>query len=325
MVERVTFTDRQPVSGTQLEALDLTLVQRHIATAESRYSGPADPVAFLRRHNLVIDIGGELVPTLASLLAFSNEPERWLPASGIDVAQYTDNTRRTSSLKFIERVRGPLSAVVDQTSQILWTLTDHEFRFEGAQRLEINAYPRAVLRELTVNALCHRDWSNEGSRVRIEVFPNYIEWSSPGGLPSGITIENLLEAQFSRNPTIVAIMYQGKYIEGLGLGFDTVFNALAESGVEPPLIRNTSNALTIRVMSKAIGSNQRASESTPQERQKLILSLITQHGSVTISDLENRLGIIRRSIQRDLQALIEQGDILAEGATNKRRYRLRQQ
>ena len=316
-------SDRQPIDGARIDDLDLTLVQRHIANAQSegRYGEPADPVAYLRRHSLVIDMAGTPVPTLTGLLSFSPEPERWLPAcSGIDVAEFSGNTPRTTDLSFIEQVRGPLFAVVDRAAQILWDRSDHGYRFEGAQRIEEHAYPRVVLRELTVNALCHRDWSNRGSRVRIQIFPKHIEWISPGGLPEGVTIENLLEAQFSRNPTIVNIMFQAHYIEGLGLGFDSVYTALHENGVEPPQIRNSAHAFSIRVAARPLGTNQQASEPTPLNRKSAILACIAQRGAVSISDLEQILGYQRRTIQRDLQALLQQAEIEVSGATNNRRY-----
>jgi predicted HTH transcriptional regulator len=318
-------SDRQPVEGARIEDLDLTLVQRHITNAQSegRYGEPTEPLEYLRRHHLVIDVAGTPVPTLTGLLTFAPEPERWLTASsGIDVAEFTGITPRTTDLSFIEQVRGPLFAVVDRATQILWDRSDHGYRFEGAQRIEEHTYPRVVLRELTVNALCHRDWSNRGSRVRIQIFPNLIEWISPGGLPEGVTIENLLEAQFSRNPTIVNIMFQAHYIEGLGLGFDSVYTALRESGVEPPQIRNATHAFSIRVAARPLGTSQLSSEPTPLNRKKAILDIIAQRGAVSITDLEKFLGFQRRTIQRDLQALLQQTEIEVSGATNNRRYSL---
>lgn len=324
MFERTTPSDSQPVQDARLDDLDMSLVQRHIAAAQSerRYSGPADPLPFLRRHSLVVDLAGMPTPTLTGLLAFANEPERWLPASsGIDIAQFSGSTPRTTSLSFIEQVRGPLFAAVDRAVQILWDRSDHGFRIEGAQRVEEHAYPRIVLRELTVNALCHRDWNNRGSRVRIQIFPTHIEWISPGGLPEGVTIENLLEAQFSRNPAIVNIMFQAHYIEGLGLGFDSVYSALLENDVEPPQIRNTTNAFTISVAARPIGASHTPAEPTPQDRQSAILAIIAQRGKASIAEIQAVMGIQRRTIQRDLQALLKQGELEVFGATNNRHYR----
>lgn len=323
--DRTLAIDSEPVSEARLHDIDMTLVQRHIAKAQSegRYHGASDPLSYLRRHHGVADLNGAPVPTLAGLLAFCAEPEQLLPASsGIDIAEFSSGSARTTSLSFIEQVRGPLFATVERATQILWDRSEHGYRFAGAQRVEEHAYPRVVLRELTVNALCHRDWSIRGSRVRIQIFPTHIEWISPGGLPAGVTIENLLEAQFSRNPTIVTFMFQAHYIEGLGLGFDSVYSALQENGVPPPEIRNTSNGFTIRVMGRQIDSPDAVAEPSTIDRKNAIRALLAQRGELSISELEQVLGVQRRTIQRDLQALLRQGEIAVSGATNNRRYRL---
>src|SRR5215210_5022207 len=258
-------TDRQPVPGARFADLDLNLIQRHIAVAKERgrYDGPVEPVDYLRLHHGIVDIDGLPVPTVTGILVFASAPERFLSASGIDIAQFTGPTPRSTGLRFMEQVRGPLLGAIDRTVQVLWIRSEHGYRLEGAQRIDEHAYPEVVLRELTVNALCHRDWSQNGSRVRIQMMPTCIEWISPGGLPEGVTIENLLEAQFSRNPTIVNIMFQAHYIEGLGLGFDSVYTALQESGVEPPQIRNSAHAFSIRVAARPLGTSRLSPEPTP--------------------------------------------------------------
>jgi ATP-dependent DNA helicase RecG len=162
-------TDRQPVPGARFDDLDLNLIQRHIAVAKERgrYNGPVEPVEYLRLHHGIVDLDGVHVPTITGVLLFASAPERFLSASGIDIAQFTGPTPRSTGLRFMEQVRWPLLGAIDRTVQILWIRSEHGYRIEGAQRVEEHAYPEVVLRELTVNALCHRDWSQNGSRVRI--------------------------------------------------------------------------------------------------------------------------------------------------------------
>lgn len=98
---RMTTTDSWTIEGAQMDALDLNLAQQHITKAqkEGRYSGPTDPLAHLRYNQLVIDSTSGLVPTLAGMLAFGTDPERWLRAScGIDIAEFSSNTPTTKSL-----------------------------------------------------------------------------------------------------------------------------------------------------------------------------------------------------------------------------------
>lgn len=74
------------------------------------------------------------------MLIFNPAPERFLSASGVDIAQFSGPAPRATDIRLMERVRGPLSAVIHQAVQILWLRSDHGYRIEGAQWLEEHAY-----------------------------------------------------------------------------------------------------------------------------------------------------------------------------------------
>lgn len=321
--DRQIHIDKQPFSGAHLDDLDFGLVQRHIIAAHQRERLPKlyEPLEFLRRYHGVATHKGELVPTLAGLIVFANDPNQWIDAAGVDVAEFTGEQSRSTNLGFIEQVRGPLFTVIDRVVQILWDRSDHGYSIVGAQREESHSYPQVILRELTVNALCHRDWAVEGSRVRVHLHPDTISWVSPGELPPSLKIEDLLDVQFSRNPALVGLLFQAGYIEGLGLGLDTVFDVLRQGGRPTPEMRSTAHTFTISVAAQPIRRAPQTIISAP-ERQAAILALVTQHTSCSISDLEQHLGIQRRTIQRDLRVLLEQRQLIVTGATNDRRYHL---
>ncbi|MBC8077069.1 MAG: DeoR family transcriptional regulator, partial [Chloroflexales bacterium] len=227
---------------------------------------------------------------------------------------------RSTAMRLVEKIRGPLPQVIARVTQLLWDRSEHSYPLEGDQRLEEHAYPRVVLRELTVNALCHRDWSQTGSHVRVQLYPNAVEWISPGGLAEGVTIENLLDVQYSRNPSLVNLLFQAGYIEGLGLGMDTVFGALHENQNPPPQLRDSDNAFTVRVTARPIRASIGAL--TASERKDMICTLLAQRGALTIGDLETTLQTTRRTIQRDLTELIKAERVATSGTTNDRRYQL---
>src|SRR5262245_45440557 len=188
--------DRQPVPGATFDDLDLALVDTTMRSGREsgRYNGPRDHHTYLVRFGGTIAEGATLHPTVAGVLAFTHEPERWLTASGIDIAIYrSDQTSPTQSR--VRQMRGSIFDVIDSTVAILQDECTIG-RMEGARVVNELDTPLAVLRELTTNAVVHHDLSLFGSQVRIQVFPRYIEWISPGGLPANVTIETLLTAQF---------------------------------------------------------------------------------------------------------------------------------
>src|SRR6266498_2039499 len=285
-------TDRQPVPGALLTDLDLALVQRHITIAKERgrYDGPAEPLEYLRLHHGVI--------------------------------QFSGPSPRSTDLRFMEQVRGPLFTAIDHTVQTLWVRSEHGYRIDGAQRIEEHAYPEIVLRELTVNALCHRDWGQEGSRVRIQMLPRHIEWVSPGTLPSGVTIDNLRTAQVSRNRALAQLLFHAGYVEEFGIGLDTVFDTLRDANHEPPWIQDDGHFFTFRVTGKTIVPSATPRSLPVSKRQSSILAIIEAQGALTISELQAVLAIPRRTLQYDLRQLVSKGYLYAVGATNNCHYHL---
>jgi ATP-dependent DNA helicase RecG len=101
---------------------------------------------------------------------------------------------------------------------------------KGLERQEIVEYPPFAVRESLVNAVCHRDYRLRGRRIEIRMFADRMEVISPGGLPGFITVDNLVEEHFSRNPRLVSGLFQWGYIEELGLGIDRMIEELVQGG-----------------------------------------------------------------------------------------------
>jgi predicted HTH transcriptional regulator len=323
MNDRTQTTDNAPIPGAQLTHLDLARVQQHIIAAQERgrYAGSSDSIEYLAQQQCIIDVDDALVPTLAGILAFAGDPERWLPGtSGIDLAQFSGSDPRSTTLSFFEQIRGPIFTAIERTVELLWARSEHDYRVDGVQRVEEHAYPRVVLRELTVNALCHRDWALAGSRIRIQMFPQAIEWTSPGSLPEGVTIANMLDMQNSRNPILSALLFQAGYIEGFGLGMNTVYATLRETQSEPPYLDNSAHAFTIRVKARPLRPANAATVNIEDRRLTTICTLLQQRGPLTAVDLAAMLNVSRRTLLRDLTDLIAQGKVRSIGATRNLHY-----
>ena len=94
------------------------------------------------------------------------------------------------------------------------------------ERTETFEYPLEAARELVVNAAAHRDYSIAGDGIRLFIFRNRMEVTSPGGLPGPVTIDNIKDERFSRNPVIVQVLSDMGFIERLGYGVDRVIDLM---------------------------------------------------------------------------------------------------
>jgi ATP-dependent DNA helicase RecG len=93
---------------------------------------------------------------------------------------------------------------------------------------------RWKLCELLVNAVAHRDYNVQGDNIHLHIFADRLEIQSPGKLPGPVTLENLLEARFSRNAVIAQVLSDLGFVERLGYGLDRVVAVLRQQGMRPP-------------------------------------------------------------------------------------------
>ncbi|SPE35547.1 putative transcriptional regulator [Candidatus Sulfopaludibacter sp. SbA6] len=105
---------------------------------------------------------------------------------------------------------------------------------------QIPTFNERVVREAILNAVTHRDYRLAGS-VFIRQFPQKLEIVSPGGLPAGITLENILNRQLPRNRRVAEACGKCHLVERSGQGIDLMFRNLIEEGKPRPDFTGTDD------------------------------------------------------------------------------------
>lgn len=324
-------TDSLPVRTTTADLLDLARVAAHIQRAieRGRYSGPTDPTTYLLQKQCLVAVGTERYATLAGLLCFGHDPQAVFPRAVVDIGHYRGMEPVSYEVVHLEKDIG--GTIFDQLTRLetyLWTNIHHGMTLSPAslQRVEVHEYPRAVIRELCVNMLAHRDYANFMSAARVQLFRDRIEWVSPGGLPPGITVDNLLAEQASRNPHILSILYEAGYMEAFGQGLDTVVAVLAQEEMLPPHFQDTGASFVVTVHGRTRDAFHLDSGDSANlnDAQRIILSFIRAKGEVAPRDIRDLFpDRAERSLQRDLKGLVEAGLIEALGGSRSLRYRIK--
>jgi predicted HTH transcriptional regulator len=70
-------------------------------------------------------------------------------------------------------------------------------------RIDIPQYDLGAVFEAIVNAVAHRDYAMHGARIRLHMFSDRLELSTPGGLPNSLSVETMDSNSISRNETLV--------------------------------------------------------------------------------------------------------------------------
>jgi ATP-dependent DNA helicase RecG len=137
-------------------------------------------------------------------------------------------------LKSTLTLEGPLYPLIQDTVR---TVTDimsavSIWTISGLRTLQ---YPPEAIWEIVVNAIIHRDYSISDD-VQIRIFDNRVEIISPGKLPGYVSIQNILEARYSRNSKIVRTLarYPSPPNKDLGEGLNTAFQKMKEWRLKAP-------------------------------------------------------------------------------------------
>jgi Predicted transcriptional regulator containing an HTH domain and an uncharacterized domain shared with the mammalian protein Schlafen len=118
----------------------------------------------------------------------------------------------------------------------------------GMKRDEKEEYPVLVLREAIVNTLVHRNYSISGSKIRILMFDDRIEFHSPGRLPNTVTIDKMkVGISYARNPFLVKYMENLRFIDQLGRGIPMILKSMKEAGAKEPLLQELGEEFILTV------------------------------------------------------------------------------
>lgn len=107
-------------------------------------------------------------------------------------------------------------------------------KIDGTSRKIVTRIPENAFRETIGNAIIHRFW-DINAFIRVRMFNDRIEISSPGGLPSGISEAEYLDGQISmlRNPIIGHVFYRLRYIEMFGTEIKRINKSYHDSLTKP--------------------------------------------------------------------------------------------
>ena len=186
-------------------------------------------------------------------------------------------------------------------------------KIDGAERRTIEKVPEKAFREAIANALVHRLWDVNAS-IRVSMFEDRIEISSPGGLPAGISEEEYLNGQVSilRNPIIGNVFFRLKYIEKFGTGIMRINHAY-ERALEKPSYRIFANSICVSLPVITLQDGL-------SEKEKVILRLIRKKGTAARSILEQESGMGRDAVIRVLNELLKRNIIAKRGKGRGTRY-----
>lgn len=106
-------------------------------------------------------------------------------------------------------------------------------------RMDLPTFAEVPVREAILNAVAHRDYRLGGS-IFIRQFAKRLEVVSPGGLPPGITPENIIDQQYPRNRRLAEALGHCGLIERSGQGLNLMMESAVRQGKPLPSFAGTA-------------------------------------------------------------------------------------
>ncbi len=239
----------------------------------------------------------------AALLADSNH------FPGIVIARFGESINIINARHTFEHM-----SVLEQMQRTL-EVFDTYYAYEeivGFERIAKTLVPREAFREAIANALVHRCWDVRAN-IKVGMFADRIEITSPGGLPAGITEELYLAGgpSVARNPILANVFFRLGHIERFGTGIPRILDEYAHETVSPSFaLRDSSITVMLPV---TVLENVTLDE-------EAILAVLAKGSALTRSQISEKTQLSKSKAIRTLNALVEKGLVTKVGEGRSVRY-----
>lgn len=293
----------------------------------------------------VVDQEGDLVPTMAGLLCLGRYPQQFFPqlfVSFVMLPTPTMGETAPDGVRFLDNqtIDGTLPQVLADTVSAVRRNMSQAAIIRGIGREDRYDYPLDVVRELVANALMHRDYSpdSRGAQVQVELYPDRLVITSPGGLHGGLTTDALTNSEHvstSRNATLAKLLADvpmplpstETVCENRGSGLVRVMAALRAAGMSPPEFDVTLTRLRVTVPRTALLSPETVAWvaslglSDLSNEQHLALAMMRNAGSASNGMLQ-AWGVDSTTASQALRDLVQLDVAERSGGKRYARYHL---
>jgi ATP-dependent DNA helicase RecG len=321
---RLTFAQRQeleydrgstPFDGTAA-GVDIRDLEPRQVRAYQDAIGASTPEAMLRARSLLTRDGRV---TVAGYLLFAEHPQDLLPHAHVRVLRYAGTERGTGSGLTLEegadvRCEGSIPEQIARATQAVERLIPRRSALGATGRFEpTEIVPRDAWLEGLVNAVLHRSYSMVGDHVRVEVFPDRLEITSPGRFPGLVDPDApLMITRQARNPRIARVCSDLGIARELGEGIRRIFDEMRGRGLVDPMYVQTASTVRL-VLSAADSVPPEVRAALPRGALRVLDVLRQARRPLGTGQIEELVGITRPTAIRHLRALREAGLVVWSG------------
>jgi ATP-dependent DNA helicase RecG len=318
--------DVEPVPEADLRDLDSAALARtlvRVRDTSRSLRDVDDETALLRIRVLVPNGDGQTVPSVAGVLTFGVFPQQFFPQLTISVVVFPNVANvgiDTPRFEDNPVIRGAIPDLVAETVSVLRRHMSVRGYVNGAGRREQLDYPLEAVREVIVNAVLHRDYSNvtRGTQIQVEFHPDRLVVRSPGSLYGPVRVEDLgTEGVSSSRNGYLANLLADTYLprsdrlvaENRASGIPAMIRELRRSGIGRPIFRDLPSRFEVEFSRSPVIKWA----DPPSSTRDIVATELRRRGRANAAHLVTVAGRSRAAVLTALRALIADGVAEAEG------------
>lgn len=311
-----------------LEDLDEELLREYRHRLEA---GDSTNHHVLKARGFIKTVDDREFLTHAAVLLFAKNISQFYPNCRIRFLRYEGTTAMSGTKINISRDKSielPLLRIVDAAKTFLATQL-REFTMldvkSGKFRI-VPEYPEFAWLEGIVNAVTHREYAMSGNFIKVSMYDDRLEIESPGKLPNIVTLANIRETRYSRNPRISRVMTEFGWVREVNEGVKRIYEDMAELFLDDPVYSEPGESLRLLLKNNIVMRRMRqelyASNNVGISRwnqldatEQAIMAYILNRGAASRAQLSAYIGKSDNTIRTRLKTLMAKGLLKANGNT----------
>lgn len=237
------FFEDETVEGATLDDIDTELVEMYKSHLNIETNLTIEEI--LKARYLYRD--GKI--TKAGILLFGKNPSRFLPQARLRVFKFSgsemDVGENFNVVKNAEFDKALPRVIMESRGFVKMQLRDFQNLQKDGMFVTIPEYPEFAWFEGIVNAVTHRDYSIAGDHIKVLMYDDHLSIESPGKLPNIVTLENIKEERFSRNPRIARTLTEFGWVREMNEGVKRIFSEMAKSYLHEPKYMEPGNKVVL--------------------------------------------------------------------------------
>lgn len=261
-------------------------------------------------------------PTFAGILMFGINVERRLPGAYVQYVRFGGNTRGADIINDY-KFSGNLMIILNQLDTFVSTsiAKKRPVPVTALREENIMDYPSWAIRELLMNAVCHRDYEGNGP-IQFYQYDDRIEILNPGGLYGKANPNNFPLVNDYRNGVIAEAMKVMGFVNRFSRGVQRVqeeLRANANGEADFKLDLETAFLVKVNISQKVLEAKGEAKDEAKGEAKgetvelsdaaSLVFQYIKENPNITRKEISLQLNVSVSKIYRAITELKQKGYI----------------